>query len=507
MPDQAFWEKQKKKLEKQLSVLWSQINYCEDIETSSEALGDYLGQIKKIYTDYTGNENYITLIAERTKQKIDQQLTLFLDGLHKMIQLRENYSDINAKIIELNKDNTEVEKYLQKTFRLLQDVSSQTNVLAINANIEAHRLGPQGAVFKIIATEVSKLSDVTSKSSMNITDTTSKLTVQTSEMAQILNENSTTLFNVVKELEQGKDSFVSMYTDSENIVNESLVLDDTLKTIYDLIQKVYIMVEYNKMSYTNVKKILKQQVNLTTEIIDDFNKELGVSDNRLRSDVTINFYKNFYKNFKEENIEECVSLIQTALDNGEEATFITTHILERTVETIGKEQLDRQVPLSEIYVNGRIIEACMDILIPILEKDHKKEKLGKIIIGNAFGDYHALGRQIISTFLRMAGFDVTDLGLSVSNEKFVEVVKEKKANLICVSALILHTAEEVIKLRELLDKKGLPHVKILVGGAPFNFEPRLVQTVKADAMAANGIEAIKVAKELLGLLNRKVDKK
>jgi methanogenic corrinoid protein MtbC1 len=102
----------------------------------------------------------------------------------------------------------------------------------------------------------------------------------------------------------------------------------------------------------------------------------------------------------------------------------------------------------------------------------------------------------------MAGFDVTDLGLSVPNEKFVEVVKETKANLICVSALILHTAEEVLKLRELLDKKGLKHVKILVGGAPFNFEPRLVQTVKADAMAANGIEAIKVAKQLLGLIGR-----
>lgn len=499
-------EKQKKKLENQLSVLWSQVNYCEDIETSSQALGDYLLKIKEIYFEYTRNENYITLIAERTKQKIDQQLTLFLDGLDQMIQLRENYNHVNSKIVELNKNNIGVDKRLQDTFKLLQNVSSQTNILAINANIEAHRLGKQGVVFKIIATEVKKLSDITRKSSTNMTDTTSQLTSQTAEMTQILNENNHRLINVVEELEQGKDSFVSMYSDSENIVNESLVLDDTLKAIYNLIEKVYIMVEYNKMSYTNIKKILREQVDLTKEIINDFNKELGVSSNRLNLNYTTDLYKDFYKNFKEENVETCISLIQKALENGEEATFITTHILERTVETIGKEQINRQVPLSEIYVNGRIIEACMDILIPILEKDHKQEKLGKIIIGNAFGDYHALGRQIISTFLRMAGFDVTDLGLSVSNETFVEVVKEEKANLICVSALILHTAEEVISLRELLDKKGLNHVKILVGGAPFNFEPRLVQTVKADAMAANGIEAIKVAKELLGLLNRKVDK-
>jgi methylmalonyl-CoA mutase cobalamin-binding domain/chain len=496
--NQAFLEKQKKKLEHQLSVLWSQINYCEDIETSSEALGDYLLKIKKIYMDYTGKENYITLIAERTKQKIDQQLNLFLDGLNKMIQLRENYSDINAKILELNNDNAEVEKQLQKTFRLLKDVSSQTNILAINASIEAHRLGQQGAVFKIIATEVRKLSDITSKSTMNITDNTNKLTVQTSEMTQILNENNTTLFKILEELEQGKDSFISMYKDSENIVNESMVLDDTLHTIFDLIQKVFVMVEYNKMSYSNVKKILRQQVDLTKEMIDDINKELGISSNGSIVDYTTNLYKDFYKSFKEENLEKCVGLIQNALDNGQDAAFITTHILERTVETIGKEQIDRHVPLSEIYVNGRIIEACLDILIPILEKDHKHKHLGNIIIGNAFGDYHELGRKIIATFLKMAGFDVTDLGLSVPNEEFVKAAKEQNAGIICVSALILHTAEEVKNLRKLLDKEGLKHVKILVGGAPFNFEPRLVKEFKADAMASSGVEAIKVAKELNG---------
>jgi methylmalonyl-CoA mutase cobalamin-binding domain/chain len=497
LSDFSFLEKQKKKLEKQLSVLWSQINYCEDIETSSKALGDYLLKIKKIYFDYTGNENYITLIAEKTKQNIDKQLTLFLDGLDKMIQLRENYLHINSKVMELNKENSEVEERLKKTFRLLQDVSSQTNILAINANIEAHRLGQLGAVFKIIATEVRKLSDITSKSSTNITDTTSKLTVQTNEMTEILNENSQTLFNVVEELEQGKDSFISMYKDSENIVNESLFLDDTLITIFELIEKVYVMVEYNKMSYSNVKTILREQAAMTKEMIDDINKELGVSNHRYSYSLTTDLYKEFYQHFKEENLEKCTSLIHYALENDQEAEFITTHILERTVETIGKEQIDRLVPLSEIYVNGRIIEACLDILIPILEKDQKKEHLGKIVIGNAFGDYHALGRRIISTFLRMAGFDVTDLGLSVPNEKFVEVVKEKNAKLICVSALILHTAEEVLNLRELLDKQGLKDVKILVGGAPFNFEPHLVKAFKADAMATSGIEAIKVAKELV----------
>lgn len=417
-----------------------------------------------------------------------------------MVQLRENYHGINSKISELNEENSDVEKQLLTTFHLLKDVSVQTKVLAINANIEAYRLGQQGAVFKIIASEVGKLSDLTSKSTTNITDTTSQLAVQTTEMTQMINENNQALIKVVHELEKGKDGYISMYKDSENIVSESLVLDDTLKALYELIDKVFVMVEYNKMSYTNVKEILRQQAEFTQEMIADINKVLGVSDHFSHSYFSANLYNEFYQNFKAENLENCTALIQEALDHGEDAAFITTHILERTVESIGKAQIDRLVPLSEIYVNGRIIEACMDILIPLLERDSKKENLGSIVIGNAFGDYHALGRKIIATFLRMAGFEVTDLGLSVPNEKFVAVAKEKQAKLICVSALILHTAEEVSQLRELLDKNGLQHVKILVGGAPFNFEPRLVEKEKADAMAANGVEAIKVAKELLGLI-------
>lgn len=494
-----FLEEQKKELENQLRVLWSQVNYCEDIETSSAAISDYLLKMKEIYLNYTTNENYITLIAEKTKQKIDEQLTLFLDGLQKMIQLKENFTEMNARIEELNEENEDVESQLKETFDLLKDVSLHTKILAINANIEAHRLGEQGSVFKIIASEVRKLSDLTNTSSVNITDTTSQLTTQTAEMTQIINDNNQTLISVVQELELGKKSFVSMYEDSDRIVNESLVLDETLKNLYDLIQKVYMMIEYSKMSYTNVKKILTEQAELTQKMIDNINKELGIKEKESNADMTINLYDEFYKNFKEENLERCVTLIKQALDQGIEADFLTNHILERSVETIGKEQIDRDVPLTEIYMNGKIIEACLDILLPIIENDANMPKLGKVIIGNAFGDYHGLGIRIISTFLRMGGFDVTDLGLSVPNEKFVEEAKKTKARLICVSALILHTAEEVKKLRKMLDKNGLSHVKILVGGAPFNFEPRLVERFKADATAANGIEAIKVAKELLGI--------
>ena len=154
-------------------------------------------------------------------------------------------------------------------------------------------------------------------------------------------------------------------------------------------------------------------------------------------------------------------------------------------------------------MNGRIIEEALDMLLPLIPAI-QQENIGTIVIGNAFGDYHALGRKIVSTFLKLAGFEVIDLGLSVDNRKFVEtVVKQTGAKLVCVSALIIHTAKEVIGLRKQLDQHGLTDVKILVGGAPFNFEPRLAEEVGATGMARNAVGAIRVAKEMLGVFQRK----
>lgn len=492
-----------KKLRNQLHLIWSQINYCEDLETSSFALTDYLNKAKQIYQSYKSHDNYVTLIAEKTKQEIERQIQLFFSSLEKLSAVHQSSQATKLRVSEINDENQSIVEHLERAFKLLRDVSGMTKILSINANIEAARLGQQGAAFKVVASEVQKLSEVTGKSTQDVSGTTQKIMLQSAEMAEFLHSNQLFLDESMTELTHVREGFTGMKSKMQEIVNESIHFDDIFHEIIQSLDKAYMMVEYNRVSYANIKTVLEQQAQELEEILAEIHKANPAPLNSLvNSSATRDWYKEYYNRFKNEDTQSCLRILEDALASGETPSFLLTHVVERTVEKIGKEQIDYEVPLSEIYLNGKIIEQSLNLLLPLISQGDKLQHAPKVVIGNAFGDYHALGRKIVATFLRMGGFDVIDLGLSVSNQLFVDTVKKEKAKVICVSALIIHTAKEIIELRELLNKNGLSHVKILVGGAPFNFEPRLVQEVKADVMAKNGVEAIKVVKELLGLLDK-----
>lgn len=493
-----------KKLENQLHLLWSQINYCEDLETSSFALTDYIKQAKQFYQNYKSNENYITLTAESTKQKLDHQLHLFFSSMEKISAVHASSQLTRRRVSEINDENHLIVTQLEHAFRLLRDVSGTTKILSINANIEAARLGQQGAAFKVVASEVQKLSEITGKSTQDVSGTTQKIKEQSGEMVSIMESNQQFLDESMTELTDVRNGFTEMKSRMQEIVNESILIEDIFHAMEASLDKASMMVEYNRVSYANIKAVLEQQAKELEEMLTEISQSDRVRSEGVNPASHRDWYRDYYQFFKAEESKRCMALLQDALYHGESPAFLLTHVVERTVEKIGKEQIDAEVPLSEIYISGKIIEESLNLLLPAIsaKDEHQHLNLGKIIIGNAFGDYHALGRKIIATFLRMGGFDVIDLGLSVSNQLFVDTAKKEKASIICVSALIIHTAKEIIELRNMLNKNGLQHVKILVGGAPFNFEPRLVAEVKADVMAKNGVEAIKVVKELLGLVNK-----
>src|SRR5690554_5028829 len=125
-------------------------------------------------------------------------------------------------------------------------------------------------------------------------------------------------------------------------------------------------------------------------------------------------YESFHMYLKEEQVDSAVNLIKSQLEKGKSPQLLLNHVLERAVFKLGAEQIDRTVPLSEIYINSRIIKLALNELLPRLDIQ-SKENNGTIIIGNAFGDYHALGKKIIRSFLKLGGFQVIDLGMSVDN--------------------------------------------------------------------------------------------
>jgi methanogenic corrinoid protein MtbC1 len=127
--------------------------------------------------------------------------------------------------------------------------------------------------------------------------------------------------------------------------------------------------------------------------------------------------------------------------------------------------------------------------------------VGRAVLGNAAQDFHGLGRRIVAGCLRALDVEFVDLGLDVSAARFVDAAVDCDARVIGVSSMMVHTARGPggpLAVRRLLAERGLEaRVRLVVGGAPYRFDPGLWRVVGADATAENGLEAARLIRELV----------
>jgi 5-methyltetrahydrofolate--homocysteine methyltransferase len=109
------------------------------------------------------------------------------------------------------------------------------------------------------------------------------------------------------------------------------------------------------------------------------------------------------------------------------------------------------------------------------------------VIGTVKGDIHDIGKDIVVTMLRGAGYDVTDLGVDVPPDKFVQAVKETGAPVVGMSGLLTISFDPMKETVAALKAAGLP-VKIMIGGGPLTEQVR--EYVGADALGANAQAAV-----------------
>lgn len=195
-----------------------------------------------------------------------------------------------------------------------------------------------------------------------------------------------------------------------------------------------------------------------------------------------------------------LAVIQRALDNGvtpEEVIF--TIIIPGMEKMIGDMMTDSLVTLSQHFLASQIAEEVTDMLIPRFKT--APEMQGQIVIGTSFGDFHGLGKKILGGCLRASMFQVTDVGINVRPERFVEEALAVGARVIGISSMMVHTAvgdNGPRRVRALLREQGLENrIKLVVGGAPYRFHETLYREVEADAWGATAVEGVKVIAELL----------
>ncbi|MEM2930274.1 MAG: corrinoid protein [Thermoproteota archaeon] len=185
-------------------------------------------------------------------------------------------------------------------------------------------------------------------------------------------------------------------------------------------------------------------------------------------------------------------LAQEAVAKGIPPNEIISKGISAAMEEVGKKFEASEYFLSELIVAGEIGKEVSQMLQPYM-KGSEIKKIGKVVIGTVKGDLHDIGKNIFGMMLEAAGFEVIDLGNDVSAEAFVEAVRDKKPDIVGMSALLTVTMVEMENIINELKKAGLREkVKVIIGGAPITED--YAKRIGADGYGKDAVVGVDICK-------------
>jgi len=190
-------------------------------------------------------------------------------------------------------------------------------------------------------------------------------------------------------------------------------------------------------------------------------------------------------------------LTEKALAEGIEPARIVNEGLIPGMSEVGRRFKAGEFYLPEVLIAARAMHAGLDIVKPLFSR-YDFKPVGTVVLGTVKGDLHDIGKNLVGMMLEGAGFEVIDLGVDVSPDKFVEAVKERRSHVVAMSALLTTTMPSMKATIEALKEAGLQgEVKVMVGGAPLT--QRYADEIRADGYAPDASSAVDKARELLGI--------
>ncbi|MGA3267728.1 MAG: corrinoid protein [Verrucomicrobiota bacterium] len=150
----------------------------------------------------------------------------------------------------------------------------------------------------------------------------------------------------------------------------------------------------------------------------------------------------------------------------------------------------------ELLLAARAMKASLELIRPLLVAGGVASA-GRVVIGTVKGDLHDIGKNLVSAMLEGGGFEVLDLGTNVTPEQFVAAVREKKAQIVALSALLTTTMPSMKATVDALKQAGVrDQVKVLVGGAPVT--RKYADEIGADGYGESAAGAAGLARQVLG---------
>jgi 5-methyltetrahydrofolate--homocysteine methyltransferase len=194
--------------------------------------------------------------------------------------------------------------------------------------------------------------------------------------------------------------------------------------------------------------------------------------------------------------KDAKAITEQALADNVDPQVIVNDYMIKAMDEVGRRFEANEFFVPELLIAARAMKGALELVKPLLAAKGT-QAAGKVAIGTVKGDLHDIGKNLVASMLEGGGFDVLDLGVDVSPEKFIEAVRDKGVNVVAMSALLTTTMPSMKTTIDALSQAGVrDRVKIVVGGAPITQGYAL--EIGADGYGDNANSAVSVVRKLVG---------
>jgi 5-methyltetrahydrofolate--homocysteine methyltransferase len=195
-------------------------------------------------------------------------------------------------------------------------------------------------------------------------------------------------------------------------------------------------------------------------------------------------------------MDETAAHVQAALDAQLDPGVILNAGMISAMQEVGRLFEEGEYFVPEMLIAARAMQDGLALLKPHLMQANVQSS-GKVVIGTVKGDLHDIGKNLVAMMLEGAAFEIIDLGVDVSPDKFVEAVKTHQPAIVGLSALLTTTMPSMRTTIDALKAAGVrDQVKVIVGGAPVT--ETFARDIGADGFAPDASRAVKLTKSLVG---------
>jgi corrinoid protein of di/trimethylamine methyltransferase len=205
-------------------------------------------------------------------------------------------------------------------------------------------------------------------------------------------------------------------------------------------------------------------------------------------------YKELYDAILNGNAKKAGELAKTAMADNGDPTELVQKFMIPAMDEVGRRFECNEYFVPELLIAARAMKTALEIITPYLAAAGA-EPTGHVVIGTVQGDLHDIGKNLVASMLEGGGFQVTDLGVDVPAERFVEAAKDKDGTIIALSALLTTTMSMMKNVVQALEKAGIRNkTKVMVGGAPIT--QQYADEIGADGYSDSASSAVALARKL-----------